>query len=62
MSGAPYIVWSPDGPTPPKVAHQTHQSAHSAAWLMAKTHPGQQFFVMARSGKGARVDPKGGEV
>lgn len=55
MSGAPYIVWSPDGPTPPKVSHETHKKALWQAHEMAKKHPGQQFYVMARAGKGAKV-------
>lgn len=47
----PLVVWSPDGETPPKVAHTTHGSAHRAAHLLAKKHPGQTFFVMERSGR-----------
>lgn len=46
----PFVVWSPDGPTPPKVSHPTHKSAHHAAHRLAEAHPGQQFMVMARSG------------
>lgn len=57
MAGAPYIVWSPSGETPPKVSYQTHGAAHFAACRMAKQHPGQRFFVIARAGKGAFVDP-----
>lgn len=45
-----YIVWSPTGETPPKVAHATHQAAHYAAQVMAKAVPGASFFVMKRSG------------
>lgn len=55
MAGAPFIVWSPDGETPPKVAYGSHKAAHHAAATMAKVHPGRQFYVMARSGKGALV-------
>jgi hypothetical protein len=57
MAGAPYIVWSPDGPTPPKVSYQTHPEAHAAANLMAKRHRGQKFYVMARQGAGAKIVP-----
>lgn len=46
-----YVVWSPDGETPPKIAHATHQAAHYAAHQMAQIHPGKTFFVMARSGR-----------
>jgi hypothetical protein len=57
MAGAPYIVWSPDGETPPKISYATHAAAHSSACRMASLHPGQQFYVMGRSGRGAKVVP-----
>ncbi|WP_230770575.1 hypothetical protein [Sphingomonas sp. Leaf4] len=47
----PFVVWSPDGETPPKVAHMTHKSAHRAAHLLAESHEGRTFYVMARSGR-----------
>lgn len=47
----PYIVWSPEGTTEPKVTHPTHKSAHYAAHQMAKAHPGQTFYVMGVGGK-----------
>lgn len=47
----PLIVWSPDGDTPPKVAHQSHGSAHRAAHQQAAKHPGRTFYVMERSGR-----------
>jgi hypothetical protein len=46
-----YVVWSPDGETPPVVPHKTHPSAHFAAHQMAKKHPGKKFFVMATAGR-----------
>jgi hypothetical protein len=55
MSGAPYIVWSPDGPTPPKVSYDKHQAACREAHRLAGLFPGREFFVMARAGKGAKV-------
>lgn len=55
---APFIVWSPEGTTEPKVTHDTHGAAHSAAHRMAKAHPGQKFYVMGVGGKPAFV-PKG---
>lgn len=48
---APFVVWSPDGETPPKIAHTTHKSAHRAAHLLADQHEGRTFYVMARSGR-----------
>jgi hypothetical protein len=47
----PFIVWSPDGETPPKVVHDTHGAAHFAAKQMAQSHPGVTFMVMQRSGR-----------
>lgn len=55
----PFIVWSPDGETPPKVPHATHGAAHSAAQMMAAKHVGQTFMVMRRSGRAIRHSPEG---
>jgi hypothetical protein len=41
-----YIVFSPEGETPPKVVHKTHPSAIYAAVQMKKLHPDHSFFVM----------------
>lgn len=41
-----YIVFSPDGETPPKVVHKTHPAAIYAAVQMKKLHPENSFFVM----------------
>ncbi len=49
----PYIVWSPDGETPPKVSHATHQRACFAAHFMARKYPGKMFYVLGRMGKPA---------
>ena len=57
MSGPPYIVWSPEGPTPPKISHPDHKSACIAMWHMSRRFPGQQFYVMGRTGKGAMKGP-----
>lgn len=56
-----YIVWSPNGEAPPKVAHESHNAACHAAWMMAKQYPGQTFYIMRRAGKpalesGASID------
>lgn len=42
-----YIVWSPGGPTPPKVRHFALHEAQREAERLARAHPGQRFFVMA---------------
>lgn len=51
-----YIVFSPDGETPPKVVHPTHKGALVAAVRMARFHPDKSFFVMGSMS--ARVVPR----
>lgn len=41
-----YIVWSPEGPTNPRIKHGTSADAQVAASNMARKHVGQTFFVM----------------
>ena len=41
-----YIVWSPEGPTNPRIKHRTSADAQVAASNMARKHVGQTFFVM----------------
>jgi hypothetical protein len=41
-----FIVFSPDGETPPKIVHATHKGAMFAAAQMAKINPKASFFVM----------------
>lgn len=41
-----FIVFSPEGETPPLIVHPTHAGALFSAWAMAKLHPGKTFFVM----------------
>lgn len=50
---APFIVFCPTGETPPVVMHDTHGAAHAVANIMAKKHPGREFLVMGRAGRGA---------
>jgi hypothetical protein len=46
-----WIVFSPEGITPPKKEHDSEQEANTAAEAMANMHPKQTFFVMeARRG------------
>ncbi|WP_230769506.1 hypothetical protein [Sphingomonas sp. Leaf4] len=56
-STGPFIVWSPDGAAAPTVQHKSHGSAHRAAHLLAKQHPGRTFIVMEKSGKRICVEP-----
>jgi|GEM_PF-5084489 len=41
-----FIVFSPDGPTPPIKIHAEHREALAIAHIMARQHPGQTFHVM----------------
>lgn len=41
-----WIVWSPQGSTPPRCQHAQEHLAQRAAEEMSKKHPGQLFFVM----------------
>jgi len=41
-----YIVWSPQGTTPPKKIHGTKTEANLAAADMAKKNPGMKFYVL----------------
>lgn len=46
-----YIVFSPEGPTPPVVVHQSHKEALGVAYRMANAHRGQSFHVMKSCSK-----------
>lgn len=46
MKDAFYIIWSPQGQTPPRYTHKDYNEAKRAAISMAQQHPGQEFFVM----------------
>lgn len=59
---APYIVWSPEGTTEPKVTHPNHKSACHAAHQMAQKNPGQTFYVMGAGGRPARYPVEGEAV
>ena len=41
-----WLVWSPEGPTEPKMRYSRQGAARYAARMMAKKHPGQTFFVL----------------
>lgn len=42
-----YLVWSPQGPTPPRYCHGTQDAAEAEAERLARQHPGRKFFVVA---------------
>lgn len=46
-----YIVFSPNGPTPPVKVHDSHKQAFGVAHRMAAMHPGQAFHVMVSASK-----------
>ena len=54
-----FIVYSPQGPTPPVKQHKTHKEAMGAAHRMASYHPGREFFVMKSASKPV-LKPTGG--
>ena len=53
-----YIVFSPEGETPPKVTHGTFKEAVNAAWQMSKFHPGNTFHVMKAVGRPCLTKPE----
>lgn len=46
-----WIIWNPNGPTPPRVQFDSLAEAEKAAKNMARLHPGQEFYVMQMAGK-----------
>lgn len=41
-----WIVWSPEGRTPPSAKHPTEGTANNEAVRLARLNPGHHFFVM----------------
>lgn len=41
-----WILWSPEGTTPPRVTFDTREAALAQAEAMARQHRGNRFFVM----------------
>lgn len=41
-----FIIWSPQGMTPPRYTHKGYEEAKRAAISMAQQHPGQEFYMM----------------
>ena len=41
-----WIVWCPDGATPPKHCHTSEAFAEDEARRLARVNPGKVFFVM----------------
>src|SRR5260221_11682354 len=51
-----FIVFSPSGETPPVAVHEKHPDALAVAWLMARKHQGQKFFVMGSMSRPCLVE------
>lgn len=51
-----FLVWSPQGQTPPVVRHPTRAEAVIEAKRLAAQRPGAEFFVLASVGCAKRVD------
>jgi hypothetical protein len=41
-----WLVWCPDGKTPPKHRHGTRESAEMEAARQARVNPGKKFYVL----------------
>lgn len=41
-----WIVWSPQGKTPPCAKHPVEETANNEAVRLARLNPGHEFFVM----------------
>jgi hypothetical protein len=41
-----YLVWSPTGPTPPRVRHASRAEAKAEAERLARINRGTEFFVV----------------
>ena len=46
-----FIIFSPEGLTPPVRVHESQSEAFGVANYMAKHHPGQTFYVMKSSSR-----------
>ena len=46
-----FIIYSPNGETPPKRQHDTHGAALHEAHRLASKQPGSEFFVMRSCSK-----------
>ncbi len=51
-----YLVWCPNGPTPPTYRHETEGNARREAERLAREKPGQEFFVLRSTGVAKKVD------
>lgn len=51
-----FLVWSPTGPTSPRVRHSTRDEAKQVAESMARTHRGQEFFVVVATDRFVATD------
>jgi hypothetical protein len=46
MTNEFYLVWSPQGCTPPRYRHESYAGAETEARRLAECHPHAAFFVM----------------
>lgn len=51
-----WIIWCPDGPTPPRVKYTSEVEAVSVAEKMALRHPGQVFYVLLTVARSVKRD------
>lgn len=53
-----FIVWSPQGTTPPRKTHKDYQEALKVAENMAIKYPNKTFYVMEASAHATVPTPK----
>lgn len=51
-----WIVWSPDGATPPRARHDSERAAIAEAERLARLNPGKEFFALAAVAVSQKVE------
>lgn len=51
-----WLIWSPQGVTPPSRRHDTPDSAQKEAERLAREAPGKEFYVLAAVGCAKKID------
>lgn len=50
-----WLVWSPQGATPPRYRHASEAAAINEARRLAELKPGSQFYVLEATGVAEKV-------
>lgn len=51
-----FVVWNP-GRGLPRFRHDSHEAAKTEAKRLARQHPGEEFYVLAATGRAMLKDP-----